>query len=183
MLDKVLFRFEELSSAFAMFIMCLVVSLGIIYRYMGIPFPTSEEIARYLMVFSIYLGLGIACRKDAHVAVELIVAQFPKKIGTPIKILMQILTIFTFCWLFVLSIKWVNMTLIPPKPQLTPMTRIPFYFIYSFTVIGFGLSIIRATQLLVCKFFLKQESTAVNEEREVEIAIEAAKSAYGKEEN
>ena len=183
MLDKALFHIEEFSSALAMIIMCLVVSLGIVYRYLGIPFPTSEEIARYLMIFSIYLGLGIVCRKDAHVSVTLIVERFPKKLATAIKALMQLLTIMTFCWLFFLSLKWLNMVLIPRKPQLTPMTRIPFYFIYSFTVVGFALSIIRSIQLFVWKFIMNRESVAVVEEAEVKAAIEAAGTVIGKEGN
>ena len=181
MFDKALCQIEELSSALAMFAMCLVVILQIVYRYLHIPFPASEEIARYLMIFCIYLGLSVASRKDAHVAVTLVVDRFPKKMGTPIKILMQLLTIATFCWLFILSLRWLNMTITPRKPQLTPMTRIPFYFIYAITAVGFGLSVIRSIQLFVWKFILKPAGATVNEKREVGAVIETAGSAFGKE--
>lgn len=65
--------------AFMICLMTVIVVLQVFFRYvMSSPLTWSEELARYLFVWITFLGIAIAIRKKAHVAIGLVVEHLPK---------------------------------------------------------------------------------------------------------
>jgi C4-dicarboxylate transporter DctQ subunit len=153
--DNLVTRSEEFLSALAMLSMCLVVFAAVVCRYaLALPFAAGEEIARYLMVWCIFLGIIGATRKSAHVGVEVFIGLLPTKPKRFFIFLSQLITMLCFCVLFYLAIMMIE-TSMGPRAQRTPLTRLPYWYMYMSLAIGFGLSAIRSLQLIVKEFFLK----------------------------
>jgi C4-dicarboxylate transporter DctQ subunit len=156
-IDLLVTRSEEFLSALAMLSMCLVVFAAVVCRYaLALPFAAGEEIARYLMVWCIFLGIVGATRKSAHVGVEVFVNMFPAKIRRFLIFLSQLITVAAFCVLFCLAVLMIQKSM-GPRAQMTPLTRLPYWYMYVSLAIGFGLSAIRAFQLIVKEFFIKRK--------------------------
>lgn len=163
-LDDLIGKAEDFISALAMLSMCVVVFLSIIWRYvLHLPFASGEEIARYLMVWCIYIGISVATREGAHVNVTVLINILPPKMRRFMIFLGQIVVIATFCWLFGLSIMLIQKSA-GGRVQLTPLTRLPYWYMYLSMGIGFGLSILRGVQVTAREFFLKKETPAAPEE-------------------
>lgn len=59
-------------------VMTIMIFLQVIFRYvLGEALPFSEELARYLFVWSVALGTALALRKHAHIGVEVFVERLP----------------------------------------------------------------------------------------------------------
>ncbi len=169
MLDNVLVKTEELLSALAMFSMCMVVFAAVLCRYaFSVPFAAGEEIARYLMVWCIFIGIIGATRKGAHVAVEVFVDLLPGALRRYTIFLSELITISTFCVLFYLAIVLIGKSM-GPEAQLTPLTRLPYWYMYVSLAVGFGLSALRGLQLLI-KQILGEEK--IKSESDIEIELE-----------
>lgn len=168
-LDKVLVKTEEFLSALAMLSMCLVVFVAVVCRYaLALPFAAGEEIARYLMVWCIFIGIIGATRKGAHVAVEAFIDLLPGKPRRLVIFLSEMITIVTFCVLFYLAMVLIGRSM-GPRAQLTPLTRLPYWYMYVSLAIGFGFSALRGIQLLLLQIFGKEK---IKTEPEIELELE-----------
>ena len=53
----------------------------VVFRYgLGASLSWSEEFARYVFVWIIFIGTSVATRRGQHIMVEVIVALFPPKL-------------------------------------------------------------------------------------------------------
>ncbi len=78
-------------------VMTLMVSVQVISRYVfqnSISF--SEELARFMFIWTVAIGSSIALRKRKHVKVTLFVDSLPKKAGTILKIISESLSVLFF---------------------------------------------------------------------------------------
>ena len=77
-LNDVVTGFTALSLAF----MTILVILQVIYRYiLSQPFPESQELAIYAMVYVVMFGSTIAVYKKTHIAVNFVVDRSPPTIA------------------------------------------------------------------------------------------------------
>ncbi len=88
--------------------MVLVVLVGVFFRYVvGDPFQWTEELARFLMLWSGFLAMNLAMRSGEHIKIDFVVKAMPetveKVIGYMVDILMGI-------FLVILTIKGYQMT-------------------------------------------------------------------------
>lgn len=148
-IDKLLVHCEEFLSALAMLSMCIVVFSAVVCRYaLALPFASGEEIARYLMVWCIFLGLIGATRKKSHVSVEAFVDFLPRVPRRLAILLGELITIGTFCTLFYLAMELIGKSM-GSRAQVTPLTRIPYWYMYVSLAIGFGMSALRGIQIII----------------------------------
>lgn len=150
MLDYALAHAEEIISAMCMLAMTFVVTLAVLFRWLGIQFISSDELARYLMVWSIYIGIIIVTRQKAHVAVDILPNVLHGAARTILLIFIQLCVIATLAWLLKLSLGLV--ALASRSGQVSPILKIPYWFMYSTMTIGFGLSILRQLQVFYRDF-------------------------------
>lgn len=72
--------FENLSSLFLVGVLFAVV-LQVFFRYVaGIPVPWTEESARYLGIWMVFMGAVAAIAKEAHIKITFILERFPARI-------------------------------------------------------------------------------------------------------
>ncbi len=80
-LDKTGATIDAVSGAVCVFliaVMTIVVLVGVFFRYVvGNPFMWSEELARFLMLWSGFLAINIAMRRDAHIRIDFIFKALP----------------------------------------------------------------------------------------------------------
>lgn len=164
-LDKGLCTIEEVLMSVAMLAMCIVVFVAVVLRFMNVAWSISDELARYLMIWCIYIGVIAATREKAHVGVEVLVGFLPKKVQNVLKVITDFVTLATFVWLFYLTVSWI-LGCVKGNIQLTPMMKIPYWIMYSSVAIGFGLSIITQIQVMVKDHIIKPDEKE-NENEEV----------------
>lgn len=74
--------------------MVAIVCWSVICRYaLKIPFLQSEELARYLMIYIVYIGTSIGVKSKSHIGVEVFVDMLPEKIYKKVRIFTEILAL------------------------------------------------------------------------------------------
>lgn len=143
--DYFLSKFEEVVTVACFSLMSIITIVAVFYRaVLESPIIWSEEVARYLMVWGIFIGVSIVTRKRAQLGIDLLIAFTPLKFHKPINFISNALLVFTFLAASVLSIIFVVEAF--KLGNLTPITRIKFAYIYLAMPIGFILSTWRAIQ-------------------------------------
>ena len=137
---------EESVCCVAFVIMCFVVLYSVICRYLlHHQFGYGEEMARYFMIYAIFIGISIGVRKEAHLGVEAFVGFLPKKAQSVVKIFSKILCVFLYailCWLSIRLILTLSRT-----SQLSPALHLPIWIPYLAIPIGMFLSTLRAAEV------------------------------------
>lgn len=143
---KVLSMAEDTISCVAFVIMCFVVLWSVICRYvLHRQFGYGEEMARYFMVYAIFIGISIGVRKEAHLGVEAFVGFLPNKAQTIVKNISKVLCVFLYAILCYLSIR-LDITL-SKTTQLSPALHLPMWIPYLAMPIGLFLSTLRAAEV------------------------------------
>ncbi|MCU0590209.1 MAG: TRAP transporter small permease [Desulfobacterales bacterium] len=120
-------------------VMSVVVMLQIIFRFViYIPLPWSEELARYLMIWTGMVGSFVALREGRHIGVTLVVNRLPPRTAAGVAVFVQVLTIL---FLLILAKQGLALALIN-LDQLSPAMRIPMFFPYLAVPVGAALMII-----------------------------------------
>ena len=121
---------EEFISSITLPVMCIVIFVNTFGRYTKLfQLFWAEELARYLMVWSVYMGAAAASSKGEHFAVDVIVSRLPKT-ARYIAYGLQILLNFIFC-AFILYYGFRLVGLQTKLGQVSATMRLPMWFMYS----------------------------------------------------
>ncbi len=150
-LDKLLGQLEEGITVIAYFSMTLVVLWSVLCRYvLKIPFVYGDEAARYLTIYSVFIGVSLGARKGVHLGVEAFVNMLPP---VPAKVVRLTAGAFTMVMYFALAGATLVMTLkVYSTGQHSSSMHIPMWMIYMSMPLGMFLSGIREMQVFVAKF-------------------------------
>jgi TRAP-type C4-dicarboxylate transport system permease small subunit len=67
-----------------------IVGIEVFRRYLiGVSFPWSDELARYLMIWVAFLGIGLGCRRERHVGFFVVVNLLPQGLRGVISIFLR----------------------------------------------------------------------------------------------
>ena len=78
-------------------IIAIIVSASVFFRYvLNDSLSWSEELAKYAMLWLVFLGAPIALRLGVHPNIEIMISQFPKRVAQAILTIMH-LAVFIFC--------------------------------------------------------------------------------------
>lgn len=128
-IEKIIDQIEGALSVILFLVMVLVVCWSVLCRYvLKIPFLQGEELARFLMIYIVYIGTSIGVKRGSHIGVEVFVDLLPEKIKTNVKICTEIICAVMFMIVFVLSIQM--MVHLIQTNQMTTTTHIPTYYIF-----------------------------------------------------
>lgn len=153
-------RVEEILSIVVFSIMCLVVLWSVICRFiLRIPFSIGEELARYLMIYGIFIGVSIGVRRNAHLGVEAFASMLPKATHYAVDIISQVLSLALYVAFFYFSARLTQN--IYQNGQTSAAMLIPMWLAYLALPVGFGLSVVRSVQMLVR--VIKKEEIEVEE--------------------
>ena len=156
-IDHIFQKIGEVISALCLFAMMTIVTVSVVCRWLNIQFTAADELARYVMIWSIYIGIIICTRQRAHVSVTILPDLLKGNARKVLMIIIQVIVIALLCWLFKLSIDLVAHAV--RSGQKAPITKIPYWFMYSSMVLGFGFSIIREVELFIQDYFIKKPKT------------------------
>jgi TRAP-type C4-dicarboxylate transport system permease small subunit len=76
-------------------LMSLIVFFKIVFRYVVyVPFPWSEESARYLMIWMSMLGAAVALRHGRHIGVTVLVEKLPGALSRWLTVFLRLAMLF-----------------------------------------------------------------------------------------
>ncbi|KUO50127.1 MAG: hypothetical protein APF76_06580 [Desulfitibacter sp. BRH_c19] len=144
-------NFEENLIVILLPLMVLLVFIATFFRYTGfMTISWAEELARYMMIWIIYLGIGTGAKKNSHFAVEVFYKLMPEKVHKYFKILRTIV-IIVFCSTVVsLAINLIKAQM--AMGQSSPSLGIPIWIAYAAIPIGCSLMALRSIQYIVIQW-------------------------------
>ena len=109
--------------------MCLIMIYQVIMRYVFLDSkPWCEELTLYLMIATIFLGLGIASRQEAHLQVDFLLRLYSPKIRCLMEIICNLITIAVMVVLIVYSISLIGHA--TARSITMPLTMKQIYVIF-----------------------------------------------------
>ena len=109
------------------FVMTVMIFLQVVYRYvLGESLSFSEELARYMFIWSVAMGSALALRTRSHIGVELLVERLPKSLGSYAKVLACVISLIFYGMLIWYGFEMVFETM----EQESPALEIPMGYVY-----------------------------------------------------
>jgi len=147
-LKKIWDNFEGYCCVLTLSAMSLIVFAQILSRFIfHASLSWSEEITRYLLVWTTFFGGAYCVRQGAHVGIEAFTMLLPKKAKKILAIVVMVGTIFLCAVIFKFGINLV--TSLFSRNQLSPAMRIPIAYAYLAVPVGVGLFIVRYIQNII----------------------------------
>lgn len=144
---------EETILVVLLLIMSLAMGAQIIARYIfNSPLSWSEELSRFLFVWSGFLSISYCFKKQISIKIDQIVSLLPKKVAAIFKIIEKV-TMLAF-YFYMVPFAWTYFNNAVVSGQLSPAMQIPMYIIYIAPLVGFILSIIRLLQGVFAKWLV-----------------------------
>lgn len=129
----VLVRIPELITALIVAVLVVFLSLSVIGRYVfDIGIAWSDELARMLFVWVVFLGFAVAIRHRGNIGVELLVDRLPRPIRRRI-ILMQDVVVLVFSLFFTWE---AAVTMRFSLLQRLPVLQITIAWLYAAVVVA-----------------------------------------------
>ncbi len=123
--------------------MIITITLQILTRIFAQALTWTEELSRYLLVWSTFLGATLAYKRGLHISVTFVRDLFPKVVQKGIVVL-GVLVSLIFFFLAV----WNGFNLISLQIfQVSPAMQVPMRWIYLGIPLGFFIMIIHALSL------------------------------------
>ena len=145
----------------------LLVFGQVISRYFFEYTPVwSEELSRFLIVWSIFIGVAIGVRKNQHIGVDAIIRFLPHKLKLASEVLLNLIGVVVIAILIYSSFEFIGHTI--EYEQLSPAMRLPMYIPYIAMPVGLSLSIFHFIHNIIKLFTIPNQA---------ELAIEASEHA------
>jgi len=154
-------RIEEAISSVCLAGMTIIIAVQVFNRYvLQSSLDWSEELARYLFIWSVYVGCSYATQQDRHLEVTIFRNLFGPKVAKFVTVAAYICT-FGFC---VLVTFWgVQMIqFLAGTGQKTPALEVQMYWVYLSLPIGMGFMSLRTLQRLIAIFKGEVDFTAMS---------------------
>lgn len=114
-------------------IMSVVIIFQVFSRFfLGFPLPWSEELARFLMVYTVFLGAAIALRHQKLISIEIIAENVSKNSRRILKTLANVISIAFFLVVFVKGLQ----IMAKVDNQVSAALQIPMSIAYAALPIG-----------------------------------------------
>ncbi len=135
--------------------MTVIILLQVFFRFsIKIPFPWSEELARYLMVWIGMMGASIAMQEGRHVGVDILVNLLRGRSQGVVRGM----ALFGILWFLGLMAREGIQLLLQIAEQRSPAMNIPMLFPYSAIPLGAFFMIVQGLRAFF-HLLLAQEAT------------------------
>lgn len=128
--------------------MVFVTSAQIICRMFFTALSWSEELARYLLVWSTFVGAGCVYKKGGHISVLIAQDLLPFKLRKLMKALVHLICAAFFLLAFYYGFQYMDRQ----GTQLSAALRIPMNLMYMAIPVGFGVMLLHAFNAIVQTF-------------------------------
>jgi TRAP-type C4-dicarboxylate transport system permease small subunit len=107
--------------------MIVVITLQIIFRVFFDAISWSEEVARYLLVWTTFLGATLAWYRGRHIAVTFVIESLPGVVGRIARTIAEIISIAFFGIVIVVGIRYMS----AQSFQVSASLRLPMPIVYT----------------------------------------------------
>jgi TRAP-type C4-dicarboxylate transport system permease small subunit len=137
-IDKWLFCLEKTIVSACMIIMAAILLTAVIFRHLNIVMVGGEEIARFTMVWLTFWGMALCARKGNHIIMSAVLDKIRLQKR---KILVTAICLISGCFCLILSGYAAQLTYsVFHRGQVTPALRLPIWYMYVSTPLGFFLT-------------------------------------------
>lgn len=112
----------------------------------NISHPWTEEVARYVLIWCIFLGAAVGCRKSQLISLEFVIRAVPGLVGQAMRYLALIACFALFLLLINVGHQFV---VIIGRTELSPVMQISKTWVYWAMPIGAGLMAINTLALML----------------------------------
>lgn len=138
-------RMEEMLLVFGVIVMIIVIFFQVVMRYFfNSSLAWSEELARYVFIWQVWLAVPYTVMKGRHIRLELL----RDAVGPKAKFVLDMIFFFVsavfFCFLAYQSVSVVQGIL--KMNQVTPVIQFPKWICYLSVSVGCGLGAVRFIQ-------------------------------------
>lgn len=131
--------------------MAVIMGIQVLARYvLGMSLSWSEEVARYLFIWSGFLSVSYCTKKCVSIEIEQFVASFPKRWKAALKVLNHTIELVLF--LYLLPFAWNYFYSAVISGQKSPALGLPMYLVQAAPMTGFVLCAFRVVQRWVIEF-------------------------------
>lgn len=132
---------ENTLAVVSMTVVSLIVFGQVISRY-GFNYTPiwAEELSRFLVVWSIFIGVAIGVRKNQHIGVDALIRFLPHKLKLASEVLLNMIGVVVLGILIFNSFEFIRHTM--EYEQLSPAMRLPMWIPYVAMPVGLTLSIL-----------------------------------------
>jgi len=114
-------------------IMCTVVFLGVIFRhFLSLPLVWSEELARIMLIWTVFSGAGAILIRGEHIALEFLLDKMSGKPAEWLRILNVLICIAFLACLLIGSFRMIQITWVI-RAESVPIIRMAYQYIVLFT--------------------------------------------------
>jgi TRAP-type C4-dicarboxylate transport system permease small subunit len=128
-------------------VIAVVLSIQVFMRYvMDASLSWSEELARYLFIWLIYIGISYGAKVMRHIKIDAGLYLFPKA-ARPFVVIIGDLVFLAFCGVVI----WYSYQLVLRQimiEQHSPAMNIPMWMVYAAPMVGFALTAVREVQTI-----------------------------------
>jgi TRAP-type C4-dicarboxylate transport system permease small subunit len=140
-------KFEEYFLIITLIATVSIIFLQVVMRYVfESSLSWSEELARYIFLWQIWVGASYAVKKSKHIKVDIIKNFFPAKVQTTMEYISLLLWIGLSIFLTFRSAELTQF--IFNRGQVSPAMRIPMGYAYASVPVGCALMTFRLFQVL-----------------------------------
>ena len=137
-------RIEERILAILLPFMCILIFVATFCRFTKLlSIPWSEELARYCMIWMVFLGISAGAKKGQHFNVSVIISAIPP-LGRKVLAVIRTLLLIAFN----VFVAWYGIVMMDNQimmEQVTPTLKWPMWTMYLAIVIGSVLMAVRYT--------------------------------------
>lgn len=136
---RILNKVQDVLAIAMLIVLCVVVFLQVFFRYaLNSPLAWSEELARFMFIWLVYVGAAIVLRTDSHMSLDYFINLMPEKFRVVVDILGKIIV----SMFLVLGIRESFTIIRITMPQLSPSLDIPMGLIYLALPVSFVLMLL-----------------------------------------
>ena len=136
-------------------LMSAIIVLQVFFRYvLNNSLSWSEELARYLFIWMIYIGISYGVKLDKHICVDAVYTFMPKSIKRGYAIVAYLLFLAFAVFIVYYGIMVVGMQI--SSGQVSPAMGLPMQYVYAAPVVGMILTIIRLIQKIYYALTVKE---------------------------
>ena len=147
MLKKIWYHLEEFILlpilVFQLGLICVLVVLRYGFSY---SLSWSEELARYLFVWLMWLGVSYAARNRTHLRVTMIRDKLPTKVGAALELIVTLVWLAFGIWVVYKGIQMVQSIL--QFKQVSAALKLPMQYAYAGVPVGASLMCLRLIENL-----------------------------------
>ncbi len=139
---------EKILLVIMLLVMVIVVFVQVVMRSVfHNSLAWSEEVARYLFVWQVWLGASYAAKKGEHMQVDLLRRKLKGKMGIVVAVFADLVSL-AFC-IYLVKLSFVQMNGMFQLKRVATSFDMPIWIAYLAVPVGAGLMVIRLLQGMI----------------------------------